>query len=120
MAPQNPAPFRHDFDEVVERRGTGSVKWNRYSPDVLPMWVADSDFKAPAPVREVLQAQVEHGVFGYADGFDRALEKAAAVFGEPARMPESPDRVQGGVGGCSRFQSAPSGAAPGRGSRVAG
>ncbi len=70
--------LRHDFDEIVERRGTGSAKWNRYPPDVLPMWVADSDFKAPAPVREVLQAQVEHGVFGYADGFDRALEKAAA------------------------------------------
>lgn len=78
MAPQNPAPFRHDFDEVVERRGTGSVKWNRYSPDVLPMWVADSDFKAPAPVLEVLRMQAERGIFGYTDGFDCALERAAA------------------------------------------
>ena len=72
------AALQHDFDEIVERRNTGSAKWNRYPPDVLPMWVADSDFKAPAPVLEVLRAQVESGIFGYTDGFDRALEKAAA------------------------------------------
>lgn len=70
--------MRHDFDEVVERRGSGSVKWSRYPSDVLPMWVADSDFKAPAPVLEVLRAQLTHGILGYVDGFDHALEKAAA------------------------------------------
>ena len=74
----NSTTLRHDFDEIIERRGTGSAKWNRYPPEVLPMWVADSDFKAPAPVLEVLQEQVERGIFGYTDGFDRALEKAAA------------------------------------------
>ncbi len=77
-SPSEQTFLRHDFDEAVERRGSGSVKWSRYPPEVLPMWVADSDFKAPAPVLEVLRAQLAHGILGYADGFDRALEKAAA------------------------------------------
>lgn len=54
------------FDRVVERRATASVKWDRYGGrDVLPLWVADMDFRAPAPVLEALARRVEHGVFGY-------------------------------------------------------
>ncbi|MHC4518574.1 MAG: MalY/PatB family protein, partial [Planctomycetota bacterium] len=56
-----------DFDAFVDRRGTGSLKWERYGGrDVIPMWVADMDFRAPEPVLEVLRGRVEHGVFGYA------------------------------------------------------
>ncbi len=56
-----------DFDTVVERRGTDSLKWGRYKGrDILPMWVADMDFRAPQPVLEALHGRVEHGVFGYA------------------------------------------------------
>jgi cystathionine beta-lyase len=54
-----------DFDRPIERRGTNSIKWSRYDPDVLPLWVADMDFTAPAPVTEALRAKVEHGIFGY-------------------------------------------------------
>jgi cystathionine beta-lyase len=57
------SPF--DFDRVVERRGTDSNKWNKYGPDVLPLWVADMDFASPPPVIEALRARVEHGVYGY-------------------------------------------------------
>ena len=57
---------RYDFDEVVPRRGTGSVKWDSaVSPDVLPMWVADMDFRVAPPIVEALRRRVEHGVFGY-------------------------------------------------------
>ncbi len=54
-----------EFDRVIERRGTHSLKWTRYARDVLPLWVADMDFPAPEPVREALRAAVDHGIFGY-------------------------------------------------------
>ncbi|HQO81087.1 MAG TPA: hypothetical protein PKW48_08530, partial [Deltaproteobacteria bacterium] len=55
-----------DFDAPVERRGTGSLKWDRYKGrDVIPLWVADMDFKAPPAVIEALKERVDHGVFGY-------------------------------------------------------
>jgi cysteine-S-conjugate beta-lyase len=56
---------KYDFDQVVERRGTDSIKWNRYGEDILPLWVADMDFRSPQPVIEALRDRVEHGVFGY-------------------------------------------------------
>ncbi|MEN6427968.1 MAG: PatB family C-S lyase [Phycisphaerales bacterium] len=56
-----------DFDFVVERRNSDSLKWQKYQGrDVIPMWVADMDFQAPQPILEALHARVEHGVFGYA------------------------------------------------------
>jgi cystathionine beta-lyase len=56
-----------DFDAVIDRRNTDSLKWDRYrGRDVIPMWVADMDFRAPQPILEALHGRVEHGVFGYA------------------------------------------------------
>jgi cysteine-S-conjugate beta-lyase len=60
----------YSFDDFIERRNTYSVKWDETErifgvKDVLPMWVADMDFKAPAEVLEALLKRVEHGVFGY-------------------------------------------------------
>ncbi|MFD2175051.1 MalY/PatB family protein [Rhodobacter lacus] len=55
-----------DFDEEVERRGSGASKWDDGPADVLPMWVADMDFRTAPPVVDALQARVAHGVFGYA------------------------------------------------------
>ena len=54
----------------VERKGTGSVKWDglkdKFSDEnLLPLWVADMDFKVPVAVQEALAKRVEHGVFGY-------------------------------------------------------
>jgi cystathionine beta-lyase len=62
---------QYDFDSVIERRGFGSIKWDftdKYFPgkDVLPMWVADMDFRSPEPVIEALKKTAEHGIFGYA------------------------------------------------------
>lgn len=60
------------FDKIVERRGTNSVKWdackNTFArDDLLPMWVADSDWPAPGPVIEAVKKRVEHGIFGYTE-----------------------------------------------------
>lgn len=47
------------------RLGTDSVKWGLFDEDVLPLWVADTDFQSPAAVIDALRERVEHGVFGY-------------------------------------------------------
>src|SRR5689334_6662283 len=54
----------YDFDTYIERRDTGSAKWD-YFGDVLPLWVADSDFRCPEPVLRAMHERVEHGIFGY-------------------------------------------------------
>ena len=58
--------MKYNFDELVERRGTGCVKWDE-SPaeDVIPLWVADMDFKAAPAIQEAVRRRAEHGVFGY-------------------------------------------------------
>jgi cysteine-S-conjugate beta-lyase len=55
----------YDFDHVIERRGTDSVKWQKYGSDVLPLWVADMDFVACEPVIEALHRRVDQKVLGY-------------------------------------------------------
>jgi cystathionine beta-lyase len=55
----------YDFDAVPDRRSTDSSKWHYYEPDVLPMWVADMDFRSPEPVIRALRQRVEQGIFGY-------------------------------------------------------
>lgn len=56
-----------DFETVIDRTGTDSQKWQKYAGrDVLPMWVADMDFKAAPAIIDALHRRVDHGVFGYA------------------------------------------------------
>jgi cystathionine beta-lyase len=55
-----------DFDTLVERRGTASLKWDRYKGrDIIPLWVADMDFQSPPAVINALKQRVAYGVFGY-------------------------------------------------------
>ena len=55
----------YNFDELIGRRNTASSKWTKYANDVLPMWVADMDFRSPEPVIKALTERVSHGIFGY-------------------------------------------------------
>ena len=57
--------MKYNFDELVERRNTNSYKWDSCAEGVIPMWVADMDFKTAPCVVEALQKRVAHGVFGY-------------------------------------------------------
>jgi len=58
--------MKYDFEELVERRGTNCVKWDENNdPDVIPLWVADMDFKAAPAIQEAIRKRAEHGVFGY-------------------------------------------------------
>lgn len=63
--------MRYDFDTVLDRRQTHSLKWDRCLvdfglDDVIPMWVADMDFAAPPGVVEAIQRRAAHGAYGYA------------------------------------------------------
>ena len=65
-----PIIMRYNFDEIIERRGTGALKWDglqeRYGkPDLLPVWVADMDFATPDFIIEALRKRLDHPVFGY-------------------------------------------------------
>lgn len=58
--------MKYDFDEIIPRRGTNSVKWDVAKEDgVIPMWVADMDFQAAPCIRQALKERMDHGVFGY-------------------------------------------------------
>src|SRR6516225_795466 len=68
---------RFDFDTVVNRSGSNSLKWGGPSDDTtpvnalarpLPMWVADMDFRSPPVVIDALHDAVAHGIYGYAAG----------------------------------------------------
>lgn len=62
--------MKYDFDQVIDRYGTQSSKWDNVgvrvgNPYALPMWVADTDFVCPAPVVEAVRKRAEHPIFGY-------------------------------------------------------
>ncbi|MBM3354710.1 MAG: aspartate aminotransferase, partial [Betaproteobacteria bacterium] len=67
-----------DFDTPIERRGSWSMRWERYGPEVIPLWVADTDFRAPPAVLEAMRERIEHGVFGYS-AQPAALREAIAA-----------------------------------------
>jgi cysteine-S-conjugate beta-lyase len=74
-----------DFDAPVERRGTWSARWERYPADVIPLWVADTDFRAPPPVLAALQRRIAHGILGYnvppAALRDAVIERMQRMYG---------------------------------------
>ena len=68
-----------DFEHVPERRGSDSVKWNKYAgQDVLPLWIADMDFASPPSVLAALQARVARGDLGYAEPWPALVEAVQA------------------------------------------
>ncbi|MDD2190329.1 MAG: pyridoxal phosphate-dependent aminotransferase [Eubacteriales bacterium] len=75
--------MKYDFDEIIDRRGTDSIKWdkkllkNRFSDEeCIPMWVADMDFIAAKPIRDAIVERAQHGIFGYGHKSDKFLEAA--------------------------------------------
>src|SRR3989337_1567285 len=67
-----------DFDAPLERAGTWSLRWDRYGPDVIPLWVADTDFRAAPAVLHALSEKIRHGVFGYTSAPDALREAIVA------------------------------------------
>ncbi len=92
-----------DFDTVIDRRGTDSQKWQKYAGrDILPLWVADMDFKSPPAITAALQERVATGLFGYARpvkaSVDAFVNAAAQRYGwqiDPAWLVWLPGLVVG-------------------------
>lgn len=73
--------MKYDFDEIIPRRHTNSYKWDGATDsDVLPLWVADMDFRTAPAITEALKQRVEHGIFGYTRVPDEYYEAVTAWF----------------------------------------
>ena len=76
-------PF--DFDAPVDRAGSWSTRWDKYPAGVIPLWVADTDFRAPDCVLDAMRRRIEHGVFGYTapprELREAIVERAARLYG---------------------------------------
>lgn len=58
--------MKYNFDKIIERRGTNSVKWDlAENKEVLPMWVADMDFKTAPAITKAISQKISEGIFGY-------------------------------------------------------
>lgn len=75
--------MKYDFDEIIERRGTDSIKWSKKllkenfgGEECIPMWIADMDFLAAQPIRDAIAERAQHGIFGYGHKSDEFLEAA--------------------------------------------
>ncbi|MEO6993505.1 MAG: PatB family C-S lyase [Lacunisphaera sp.] len=69
-----------DFETVPERLGTDSQKWQKYAGrDILPLWVADMDFKSSPAIISALQERVAHGIFGYARPVKSTVDAVVAA-----------------------------------------
>ncbi len=112
--------MRYDFDRLIERKKTDSTKWDNVktlfgSDDVLPLWVADTDFPAPAPVVEAIVKRAEHPVYGYtrvpAGLIEAIVQRLDNRFGwriDPSWLVFTPDVVSA-VNAAVRAYSGPGG-----------
>jgi cystathionine beta-lyase len=71
--------MKYDFDKVLDRRNTGSMKWDAVetmfgNKDVIPMWVADMDFPTARPIIEALKNRAGHPSYGYTQPVDSLIE----------------------------------------------
>lgn len=87
---------QYDFDQVIDRRNTNSLKYDfaveHHRPaGVLPLWVADMDFRAPEPVLEALRRAVDHGIFGYSDGKGAYVQAVSQWFRQHFGWQTQPD-----------------------------
>lgn len=67
--------MKHNFDELINRKGTECKKWDTYADDIIPMWIADTDFKCPQPVIDAMVKRAQHGIYGYPVN-DQSFEKS--------------------------------------------
>ena len=71
----------YDFDTLIERKHTGSIKWDKSFPikesvEALPLWVADMDFPCANAIQKALHDKVEEQIYGYQTGFDKTYRQA--------------------------------------------
>ncbi|MEC9444437.1 MAG: pyridoxal phosphate-dependent aminotransferase, partial [Pseudomonadota bacterium] len=82
----------YNFDEVIDRRGTGSLKWH-YSDDTIPLWVADMDFKAAPPILNAIEQAVQHGILGYTKPTEALYDAIIEWHGSRYELPLAQENI---------------------------
>lgn len=81
-----------DFDHAPNRAGTGSLKWDKYAGrDILPLWVADMDFKSAPAIVEALQRRLDHGVYGYTVPYESVTDAVLNYLRDRHQLTVHPD-----------------------------
>ena len=88
--------MNYDFDRGIERRNTGSVKWDQATEtfggeDVLPMWIADMDFPIARPITEALVRRAQHECYGYSCPTPSTIEAITERLWRKYRWKVDPD-----------------------------
>jgi cysteine-S-conjugate beta-lyase len=96
----------YNFDTILDRRSSNSIKWTLYSEDVLPLWVADMDFVSPQPILDALHEKLAQGALGYERPPDSLLETVAARMDRLYSWKIEPDMVIATPGIVSGFNAA--------------
>jgi len=94
--------MKYNFEDIIDRRSTNSIKWTKYPEDVLPLWVADMDFLTPQPILDALHTALEQGVLGYEIPsrhlFESVTSRMERLYGwkiEPKMVVATPGIVSG-------------------------
>ena len=82
----------YNFDEVIDRRGTGSLKWH-YSDDTIPLWVADMDFKTAPPILNAIEQAVQHGILGYTKPTEALYDAIIEWHGSRYELPLAKENI---------------------------
>jgi cystathionine beta-lyase len=98
--------MKYNFDNIVDRRSTNSIKWTKYPEDVLPMWVADMDFACPQPILDALQEKLSQGALGYEKPPRSLMEAVAARMERLYKWKVDPEMVVATPGIVSGFNAA--------------
>ena len=86
--------MNYDFTNCPDRRGTGSLKWERYpGRDVVPMWVADMDFLSAPEITAALQQRAAHGVFGYTVPPQSTVDAVIAYLADKHGYAAAPEQI---------------------------
>ena len=88
--------MQYDFDTPIDRTHTWSIKHdfkkeNGKADDILPLWVADMDFRSPDSVVEALKKAVDHGIFGYSRADESYFDAVAAWYQKPHPLTLQPE-----------------------------
>lgn len=83
-----------DFNEIIDRGPTASYKWDKYGDrDVIPLWVADMDFRSAPAIIEGLQERISHGIFGYTRAPDNLVKAVVAALRDDYDWTVDPDWI---------------------------
>ena len=98
--------MKYNFDTIVDRCSTNSIKWTKYPEDVIPLWVADMDFMTPAPILDALHSALECGVLGYETPSDPLFKSVAARMDKLYDWKVEPEMIIATPGIVSGFNAA--------------